>query len=69
MVELYAVLQGLLWLVQERVRKCAVIFTDSMSALALLLSQSQKSNRRICTKIVEAVNDLVVSGSGVYFHI
>ena len=66
--ELYAVLQGLLWLVRERVRRCAVIFTYSMSALALLLSQNQKSHRRICTKIFEAVNDLVVSGSGVFFQ-
>ena len=52
MAELFAILQCLLWVFHSNFNRCFVIFTDSMAALTLLARGSQKSHRRISTKIL-----------------
>ena len=56
--ELFALLQGLLWIVSCDLRRNFVIFTDSMAALLLLFHKNQKSHRRLTTKILEIIENL-----------
>ena len=51
--ELYAIMQALLWILRDQVDRSYVVFTDSLSALMLLLAPKKKSHKRITSLIIE----------------